>query len=58
MYGSFIGIHVCIYAPTYRRFYTSYPPHPDEKRYKFTTCSTFKPTQVTGNSDNALCDWA
>ena len=24
----------------------SYPPHPEEKRYKFTTCSRFKPTQV------------
>lgn len=29
-----------------KRFYMSYPPHPEEKRYKFTTCSTFKPTQV------------
>jgi len=30
-----------------KRFYMSYPPHPEEKRYKFTTCSTFKPTQIS-----------
>ena len=28
------------------RFYAKYPPHPDEKRYKFATPSTLKPTQV------------
>ena len=40
------AFHMHTHAPAYRRFYMSYPPHPEEKRYKFTTCSTFKPTQV------------
>jgi acetylornithine deacetylase len=29
------------------RFYQDFPPHPQEEVYKFTTCSTMKPTQMT-----------
>lgn len=29
-----------------RRFYEDFPPHPEEKRYDFTNCSTMKPTQM------------
>jgi len=28
-----------------KRFYEDFPPHEDEKRYGFVTCSTMKPTQ-------------
>eukprot|EP00878_Enallax_costatus_P036747 GHUV01041295.1.p1 GENE.GHUV01041295.1~~GHUV01041295.1.p1 ORF type:complete len:397 (+),score=107.15 GHUV01041295.1:486-1676(+) len=28
-----------------RRFYEDFPPHPEEERYGFATCSTLKPTQ-------------
>ncbi|EKX52085.1 hypothetical protein GUITHDRAFT_92346 [Guillardia theta CCMP2712] len=27
------------------RFYQDFPPHPEEERYKFITCSSMKPTQ-------------
>uniref|UniRef100_A0A6U4Z9L5 Peptidase M20 dimerisation domain-containing protein n=2 Tax=Hemiselmis andersenii TaxID=464988 RepID=A0A6U4Z9L5_HEMAN len=30
-----------------KRFYEDFPPHPDEEKYGFVTCSTMKPTQWT-----------
>lgn len=32
-------------AEIQRRFYADFPPHPEEQRYGFATCSTLKPTQ-------------
>eukprot|EP00051_Salpingoeca_urceolata_P026545 m.477694 g.477694 ORF g.477694 m.477694 type:complete len:493 (+) comp20921_c0_seq1:1550-3028(+) len=33
-------------AQVQKRFYEDFPPHEEEKRYNFASCSTMKPTQV------------
>ena len=42
--GGEFGMEVL--AELQRRFYETYPRHPDSEQYKYQTSSTFKPTQV------------
>ncbi len=38
-----------------KRFYEDFPPHPDEAKYGFVTCSTIKPTQVRTHACISAC---
>jgi len=47
-----VCIYICIFTYVYMYIYNTYipthqdfPPHEDEAKYHFVTCSTMKPTQ-------------